>query len=408
MSQTIETVRAGFIPLVDAAPLIVASELGFANEEDLNLQLIRETSWATIRDRLAVAHLDIAHILAPLPVAANLGLTPLGVPMVVPMALGNGANTITISRKVYENELAVHNPPQDLSAHGTLEAFSAMVAARRKQKLEPIKLGIVHAFSAHNYQLSYWLAAANIDLTEDVELVVVPPSLMPAALAAGQIDGFCAGEPWGTAAVLEGSGFILTTNAHIWRNSPEKVISARQSWVSEDQERIAKLIRAIYRAAVWCDQGDNQEALTLLLARPEYLGVPVDHIRPSLKRRLLAQDGSPHSVEGFLNFSQNAATFPWASHALWFYSQMIRWGQAELHERALTAARATYRPGLYRKALASLSVELPRADSKVEGAMPRAMPVGSRKGDLVLGPDTFFDGATFDPDDLDGYLRKLP
>jgi NitT/TauT family transport system ATP-binding protein len=242
----------------------------------------------------------------------------------------------------------------------------------------------------------------------DVELIVLPPPLMPAALRKGQIDGFCAGEPWGSVAAANGDGVIVTTNAHIWRNSPEKVLGVRWAWAEEDGERLARLVRAVFRAAVWCDAAENVGALTLLLSRPEYVGQPGAQISPSLRRELAAPDGSLVAVDGFLSFSRNAATFPWVSHALWFYSQMVRWEQAEHSEAAMKAAKATYRPDLYRAALKPLGVETPAANLKVEGALVTETAVGSQGGHLKLGPDAFFDGRTFDPDNVEAYLAALP
>lgn len=396
-------VRAGFIPLIDCAPLVVASELGFAEEEGLNLKLVRETSWATIRDRLAVSHLDVAHILAPMPVAANLGLGPLPTEMVVPMALGSGANSITIARKHW-TDLAQHMGAADFAAQTAVRALAQVVAQRKKAGLPRLTLGVVHPFSAHHYQLTYWLAAAGLKAGDNVDLVVVPPSLMPAALASGRIDGFCAGEPWGTAAVLEGSGVILTTNAHIWQNSPEKVLGARSAWAEGNPGAVSSLVRAVYKAAVWCDGPDHQDELARLLARNEYVGLPVQQLRPCLSRRLRASDGQHVHVEGFLNFASKAATFPWTSHALWFLSQMVRWDQVELTPAAILAARSTYRPDLYRTALAPLGIELPSANSKLEGALATATLTGSTLGQLNLGPDKFFDGLVFDPERIEEYL----
>lgn len=402
MSSTPCEVRAGFIPLVDCAPIVVARELGFAEVEGVQLILSRETSWATVRDKLAVSHFDAAHVLAPMPVAANLGLGPLPTPMVVPMALGTGANSITVSTKLW-TELSQHMEENDFNALAAIEALAAVVQ-KRSDRQPQLQFGIVHPHSAHHYELAYWLAARGIVPGRDVDLVIVPPSLMPAALASGHIDGFCAGEPWGTVSANDGSGIILTTNAHIWRNSPEKVLGVRTAWAEQNPDCLEALVRAVYRAAEWCDEPGNQDELARLLAREHHVGQSVELIRPCLARRLKAGDGTLHPIEGFLNFASNAATFPWTSQALWFYSQMVRWGQALPSEAAEFVARKTYRPDIYRSALKPLGVEIPSANSKVEGALQTATPAGSTSGHLRLGPDTFFDGKVFDPDRVAEYL----
>ncbi len=405
MSATLCEVRAGFIPLVDCAPLVVALELGFAEAENIQLSLSRETSWATVRDKLAVSHFDASHILAPMPVASNLGLGPLPTPMLVPMALGTGANSITVSKALWTS-LSEHLEANNFHAMAAVEALSKVVQERAGRQ-PPLQLGIVHPHSAHHYELAYWLASAGILPGRDVDLVVVPPSLMPAAIASGHIDGFCAGEPWGTVTANEGAGVILTTNAHIWRNSPEKVLGVRSGWAERNSECLQALVRAIYHAAKWCDEPANQDKLAALLSREDYVGQSIDLVRPCLARRLKTGDGTLHPIEGFLHFASNAATFPWTSQSLWFYSQMVRWGQVLPSEAAETVARTTYRPDIYRSALKPLGVEVPSANSKVEGALQSETPVGSTSGHLRLGPDAFFDGKVFDPDRVADYVASF-
>lgn len=403
MSLVMDNVRIGFIPLLDAAPVIAAAEMGFAEREGLSLTLVLATSWATIRDRLAVGHVDAAHILAPMPLAANLGLTPMPSPMVVPMTLGIGGNTVTVSAALWRS-LAGHGAPADFAPAATAETLAAEVHARAAAGRRRLCFGVVHPYSTHHYALAYWLGAAGMVPGRDVELSVLPPSLMGPALAGGQIDGFCAGEPWGSLAAHEHNGVILTTVAHIWRASPEKVLGVRSAWADANPDRLASLLRAIHHACEWCDAPENGEELAALLAKPAYLGLPAAAIRQSLARKLPAPDGSMRAVKDFLVFAQKAATFPWLSHALWLYTQMVRWGQVRDTAANREAARATYRPALYRAALAAEGVPVPAANAKAEGMLERATPVGSPGGRLWLGPDGFFDGRVFDPDRIDAYI----
>lgn len=400
-----ETIRAGFIPLLDASPLVVAARKGFAEAEGLHLALERETSWATLRDRLAVRHLDVAHILAPMPIAANLGLQPLPSQLVAPMALGFGGNTVTVSRTLWD-DLAACGAPGDLAARPAATALARLVAERKRRGEPALVFASVHLYSAHHYQLAYWLASAGVDPVHDVELVVVPPPLMAAALAAGQIDGFCVGEPWGSVAVAGGAGCILTTSAHIWRSSPEKVLGVRARWAEDDPQRLERLIRAVYRAAVWCDDPANREALVALLSEPEALGQPEAVLRPGLWRQLPVPSGARIAAEGLLTFADRAATFPWLSHALWLYAQMVRWGQAPASREAAATAQATFRPDLYRRALTGLGAAIPAADAKREGALvaPAAIET-SAGGRMLVGPDDFFDGSIFDPSAVSGVER---
>lgn len=405
-SRPAHQIRAGFIPLLDCAPLIVAGRMGFAAAEGITLTLMRETSWATLRDRVAVRHLDVAHMLAPMPIADNLGLTPLPAGLIAPMALGFGGNTITVSCSLWD-ELAQAGARADFEPASTAGAFRQVVAARQARHAPRLTLGIVHSHSAHHYELAYWLAWAGVVPGRDFELVVVPPSLSAAALATGQVDGFCAGEPWGSAAVAEGIGRTVTTNAHIWRSSPEKVLGVRRAWADEEPERLQGLIRAVWRAAVWCDEPGNREELAGLLSEEGLLGQPARVLLPGLRRTLLAPDGSPLPVSGFLSFAGSAATFPWISHALWMFTQMARWKQVSFTAERAAIVRQTYRPDLYRTALAPLGVPIPTADVKVEGAMRMATTIASSPPGLTLESDVFFDGTVFDSEIIESYVSAF-
>ncbi|MCB1512182.1 MAG: ABC transporter substrate-binding protein [Hyphomicrobiaceae bacterium] len=397
MSASNQTIRAGIIPLLDCAPLVIAHELGFASGEGVELVLVRETSWATIRDRLAVGHLDAAHLLAPMPIAAVLGLNPMPHDLVVPVALGSGGNTVTVSHAVWR-AIAAAGAPADFDAARAVAALEKVVASRKKRGEPRLVFGIVHPHSAHHYELNYWLAAGGIIPGRDVELVVVPPPLMPAALASGRIDGFCAGEPWGSAAVGDGAGVILTTKAHIWRSAPEKVIGVSRQWLEHNEGEAQALVRAIYKAARWCDAEENQAALAEILARPPYLGLPRDLLQRSLSRRLPSPAGEEVAVPGLLRFAENNGTVPWPHHGLWFYTQMVRWGQIAFDPGHVEIVRRAWRPEIYRAALAAL--EASGAD-KDAGVMPVADATGAG---LVI--DLFFDGGRFDPDRIAEYIAQ--
>lgn len=398
--------RIGFMPLVDCAPLIVAHERGFAAAEGLSLTLVRETSWANIRDRLVLGHFDAAHMLAPLPVAANLGIGSLHTPMAVPLVLSLGGNAITASTGLWAEMRAVAG--DDLGGsdpHVMGRSLAAVVRARASVGLPPITFGMVHPFSAHNYELRYWLAAAGVHPDEAVRLVVVPPPFMADALAAGQVDAFCVGEPWNSLAVEAGVGRIITTKAALWRQGPEKVLSLRTEWAERETETVAALLRAMVGAAAWAEDAANRDELAALLADPRHLGVDPAIVTRALSHRLVLERGrDPVAIPDFLLFERSAATFPWQSHALWIYSQIVRWGQAVHSADRQDRARRTYRPDLYRRVLGPAGIALPNASMKVEGALKVPTPVASSTGRMVLGPDGFFDGLEFDPDDVARYI----
>jgi NitT/TauT family transport system ATP-binding protein len=370
------------------------------------IELIRETSWATLRDRIAVRHLDVAHMLGPMPIADILGLTPLPIGLIVPITLGYGGNTITVSSVLWR-ELAAEGAPDTGEAAPAASAMARIVASRRWSARPRLTFAIVHPYSAHHYQLAYWLGWAGISPGVDVEFVVLPPSLMTAALASGQIDGFCVGDPWGSAAMVEGAGRVLTTSAHIWENAPDKVLGISRAFAEEQRERVAPLVRAIYRAACWCDDPANHPDLARLLAEPALVGQPAEVIQAALARRPGAPVGGVASGPSFLAFAANGATYPRRSHAAWFYAQMVRWGQVRLDEALAAKATSVYRSDIYRAALAPLDIPLPVDDRGNNDAGRVLKTTRAGRGEFQLGVDTFFDGRTFDPDRIGDYLRQF-
>ncbi len=396
---TRHAITAGFVPLLDSALLVVAHEVGFAEEQGIALTLLRERSWASIRDRLAVRHIDVAHILGPMPIAGNLGLNVPAPEMIVPMALGLGGNAVTVSPALWQ-AMADRGAMDDLDARANGAALREVIASRTGP---PLRFGVVHPYSGHNYELRYWLAASGIDPDRDIEIVVLPPPDMGDALAEHVIDGYCAGEPWNTFGVLRRGGHLVTVKAAIWRSSPEKVLGVNARWGEANGEAMAALLVALHQASLWCARPENHAALATLLAQPAYVGRDADLLLPALSGHLPVGGGVVRSIADFFVPNARAATFPWKSHALWFYTQMVRWRQIEHTAQRQRIAAETYRPDIYRAALKDLGIAMPSASAKVEGALTAATPVGS-SGALTLGPDGFFDGGRFDPDDVEAYI----
>ncbi len=395
-------ITAGFMPLFDSAVLVAASELGFAAREGIELTLHRETSWANIRDRIAIGHFHLAHMLGPMPLACNLGLTPLASETIVPFSLGLGGNCVTVSNAVWAG-MAAHGAEPDLDPASAGAALGGFIRERAAAGREPLRFAVVHPHSGHNYELRYWLAACGIDPSE-IEIVIVPPPFMADALAAGRIDGYCVGEPWNSAAVAAGTGHIVTVKALLWRNSPEKVIGVRKAWAEQQPDALAALLRALHHSARWCQDPGNHGELADVMARPGFLGLPPAVQMPILTGHLQLGGGAQQAIDDFFLPFEKAANFPWKSHALWFYTQMVRWGHVAHTPENLAIAWDCYRPDLYRSALKPLGVALPGANAKVEGALRVATAVGATGAGLVLGPDGFFDGQIFDPDEIDAYI----
>jgi NitT/TauT family transport system ATP-binding protein len=379
--MTQEIIRFGFLPLTDAAIPIVAHEMGFAAEEGVALELSRETSWANIRDRMAVGHFDAAHLLAPMPIAAALQLLPMSSSIIVPMALGLGGNGVTVSSNLW-TEMKAHGATSLSAAREMGNALRQVLQRRARAGLPKLVFGIVHAFSAHNYDLCYWLAECGINPMLDVSITVVPPPLMPEAMQAGHLDGYCVGEPWNMAAVACSTGVIVTSKIEIWKNSPEKVLGLRESWADSHRDELHALLHAFDRSARWCANPDNATALASLLSLPAYLSQAVEVILPGLTGSLQI-GGAKRSVPGFLSFDAPQSTLPEPAHAAWFYAQMVRWGQADLSKQNLERAMKCYRPEVYAETI---------------GAQYH------QRNEI----DGFFDDRIFDPKQIESYLAALP
>jgi len=401
---SLDRVRVGFLPLVDAALPIVAREQGFAEAEGIDLVPVRDLSWATVRDRLLYGRTDAAHLLAPLAIATALGRGRPAVPIAVPFVLGLNGNAITLSPALAD----VVSPGAGLGEPHAVGTALAAVARARLAEGRPLRLGVVHRYSSHNYMLRYWLAACGARSDAGVETVTVSPPFAAEALAAGEVDGICVGEPWNSVAVDRGAGRIVLVTAQIWRRGVEKVLAARTERLTDAPELFHRLIRALHAAAAHFVRAGTIEGTAATLARPDYLDGSAELIRRAISDRIrLAQGEPPLHFPDFMFQYREAANFPWRSQAAWLYSQLVRWEGLPYSADAARVAEGVFRPDVYRAALAGGPAPLPGANSKMEGALARETGVGSIQGRLMLGSDRFFDGRTFDPDHIPSYLASL-
>lgn len=362
------TVRAGFIPLIDCAPLVIASAKGFDRREGFQLQLVREASWATIRDRIEFGAFECAHMLAPMPIAGALGLTPARQPILVPMVLNLGGSVITVSARLAGEMRAADAASFRAGGTAAARALAGAVAARKLRGAAPLFLGMVHPFSSHNYDLRCWLASAGLDPDEDVNLAVIPPPLLADSLKDDRIDGFCAGAPWGQVAVETGGARIVATKSELWPHAPEKVLGVSQAWAERNGELLAALVRALVAAGNWLAITANHEEAAAILSEPRYVGVAAPLIRRALDGRLVRVAGEASGAqEDFISFSGHQAMFPWRSHAQWLMTQMVRWGQARTPFDMRAVAERVYRPDIYRAAVAPLGIAVPDGDWRAEG-----------------------------------------
>ncbi|HKX78466.1 MAG TPA: ABC transporter substrate-binding protein [Novosphingobium sp.] len=395
----------GFLPLVDACLPILAREHGFAEEEGLSLRLVKDLSWATVLDKLLYGHSDAAHMIAPLAIATTLGLGRPAQPMAVPFVLGLNGNAVTL-RPDIARQAGVGGGLGDPREAG---AALARIAAERVAAGKPLRFGVVHRYSSHNYMLRYWLAACGIRPDRDVEIATVPPPFCADALKAGEVDGICVGEPWNSVAVEAGAGEIVLATAQIWRRGVEKVLALKESVLTEKRDEVERLIRALRRAAAHFVDPENWDVNAAILARPEYLDGDAMLIKRAISDRLLLARGTePVHYPDFMFQYREVANFPWVSQAEWLYSQMVRWERMEFDAGQARKAARVFRPDVYRSALIGLDEPLPAASSKVEGSLAGKTAVGAQQGNMILEGNRFFDGRVFDPSDIAGYLRSLP
>jgi nitrate/nitrite transport system substrate-binding protein len=285
--------------------------------------------------------------------------------MATALSLGLGGNAITVSLELWR-EIEQEAPEADAPT-ARAQAIARAVARRRAAGLRRLRLATVFPVSMHAYELRGWLAAAGVVPDRDVRLPVVPPPRMVAELEAGTIDGFCVGEPWSSVAVQRGSGAIVATKRDLWSGAPEKVLAVTQAWARRHPRTHRALLRALLRAAVWCDEPASRVELARLLSGRGYIEAPVEALLPSLTGRLdLVPGGRPRELPDFHSFHRAAATFPWRSHAAWIVAQMLRWGQLEKAVDVRSAAAAIYWTDLHREAAAEVGIPCPASDEKVE------------------------------------------
>lgn len=319
--------RIGLLRLADSAPILLAANRSLFEDCGIAVQIGVEPSWANIADKLTYGLLDAAVMLPPLALACTLGLRGVRAPLLVPMGISQGGNSVVLSNAVAE---AVGGDACDVMAMGR------RLAAWARAQTEPPRLAVVHAFSTHNLLLRYWLAASGADPDRDVRIVSVPPELVVAAMADGAVAGFCAGAPWGSVAEERGAGRVVLGSSEIWASHPEKCLAVRAAWAADNPGGLQGLLRALLRAGRICDDPAQADAVAGLLG-PEFLGLSGTACRAALP----GGEAREH-----IRFHAPSAWFPWRGHAAWFLGQMRRWGWLDGSTAQERLAVESYRPDL--------------------------------------------------------------
>ncbi len=364
-------VRLGFVPLLDSAPLIVAQELGLFDSEGLEVELVREESWASLRDKVSFGLVDGGHMLAPMPLSMSLATDRPKVPVVVGMVLSRNGNGITLSNDIY-NHLVTSAADLDDPISTATELVKL---AQHRGK--PIRLASVSPWSSHDLQLRDWLASAGPEAESQVQIVPVSPVQMVDAFRSDTIEGCCVGEPWNSILEYEQLGRILHSGHQVWQNAPEKVLGMRADWTAQHETMHRHLVRALLAACQWLDSPHHHDILKDILSRPEYLG-----------ERIKVLDNHPYSLfhpRLHQHFFEHSANFPWVSQAHWLASRLQSQGQ--LGKVTGEDVSEVYRPDLFRKAAASMGIDTPIIDSKTEGRHTKPFVLTGQFGPVSVASD---------------------
>ena len=413
-----EDLKFGFIKLTDMAPLAIAYEKGFFEDEGLYVTLEAQANWKVLLDRVIDGELDGAHMLAGQPLGATIGFGTQA-DIITAFSMDLNGNGITVSNDVWEEmkkhiPLAADGKPQHPISAAALKPVIEQYQAAGK----PFNMGMVFPVSTHNYELRYWLAAGGIhpgyyaphkgDTSGQIDaqalLSVTPPPQMPATLEAGTIYGYCVGEPWNQQAVFKGIGVPVITDYEIWKNNPEKVFGVSQAWADENPNTHIAVVKALIRAAAWLDADNNAnrgEAVQIL-SQPAYVGADAEVIANSMTGTFEYEKGDVREVPDFNVFFRYNATYPYYSDAVWYLTQMRRWGQvgqAQPDSWYMDVAKKVYRPDIYAQAAQELIDE---------GTLPaEAFPDFATETGFKPATSEFIDGVTYDGTQPNAYLQQF-
>lgn len=369
----LEDLKFGFIKLTDMAPLAVAYEKGFFEDEGLYVTLEAQANWKVLLDRVIDGELDGAHMLAGQPLGATIGIGTKA-EVITAFSMDLNGNAITVSNDTWEQMKPFLSKENDGKIVHPIKADALKpVVQQYRDQGKPFNMGMVFPVSTHNYELRYWLAAGGINpgyyapqsgdnsgqLKADVLLSVTPPPQMPATMEAGTIKGYCVGEPWNQQAVFKGIGVPVVTDYEIWKNNPEKVFGVSKAWAEKYPNTHIRVVKALIRAAHWLDENSNanRSEAVAMLSKSQYVGADKEVIANSMTGTFEYEKGDKREVPDFNVFFRHNATYPYYSDAIWYLTQMRRWGQiadAKSDGWYMDIAKEVYRPDIYQQAAESL------------------------------------------------------
>jgi nitrate/nitrite transport system substrate-binding protein len=405
--------KFGFIKLTDMVPLAIAYEKGFFEDEGLYVTLEAQSNWKVNMDRVISGELDGAHMLAGQPLGAAVGFG-IKAELITAFSMDLNGNGITVSNDVWaEMKKNVPVGSDGKPVHPIKADALKPVVDSYKAEGKKFNMAMVFPLSTHNYELRYWLAAGGINpgyytttdisgqINADVLISVTPPPQMPATLESGTIYGYCVGEPWNQQAVAKGIGVPVITDIEIWKNNPEKVFAVRKDWAEKNPNTMIAITKALIRAGQWLDEdnGKNRAEATKIISQSQYVGADYEVIANSMTGTFEYEKGDKRPLPDFNVFFRYYATYPFYSDAVWYLTQMRRWGQiteARPDSWYDEIARQVYRPDIYRKAAEALIAE------------GRMKPEDLPQTDGYKAPTAeFIDGVEYDGRKPNEYLGKF-
>ncbi len=414
-----DELKFGFIKLTDMAPLAIAYEKHFFEDEGLYVTLEAQANWKVLLDGVIDGQLDGAHMLAGQPLAATIGFGT-EAHVITPFSMDLNGNAITVSNAIWEQmQESIPRQADGKPAHPLKADALKPVVESYRARGEPFKMGMVFPVSTHNYELRYWLAAGGLhpgyyapargditgQLQADVLLSVTPPPQMPSTMEAGTIHGYCVGEPWNQQAVFKGIGVPVITDYEIWKNNPEKVFGITAEFAERYPNTTVRIVKALIRAGHWLDANDNanRPEAVRYLAQPNYVGADYEVIANSMTGTFEYEKGDRRPIADFNVFFRYHATYPYYSDAIWYLTQMRRWGQiaeAKPDDWYKDTAKKVYRPDIYQQAAAELI-----AEGKFSAA---DFPEFAAETGYRAPTAEFIDGIEYDGTQPNAYLAKFP
>lgn len=330
-------IRVGFIPLTDCASVVMAAVKKFDEKYGIKITLSKESSWASVRDKLVSGELDAAHVLYGLVYGLQLGVSGPQHDMAMLMTLNNNGQAITLSNQLKEagvTDAASLKKTIEGSAKGTYTFAQTFPTG------------------THAMWLYYWLANAGIHPFNDVRNVVVPPPQMVMNMKIGNMSGYCVGEPWNQRAILDGIGFTAATTQEIWPDHPEKILGTTSAWVAANPNTARALTAAVLEASRWIDTSDaNRIETAQAIAGRAYVNTSPE----TIQGRMLGDYDNGlgkkwKDAHGMRFFNDGAVNYPYLSDGMWFLTQHRRWGLIDSDPDYLAIAKKINRIDVYKQA----------------------------------------------------------